>query len=182
MTTSLPRRRPRRSLGFFIVLGVLSVVALVAPLIYNLSVQLRPEQWADARRRWQENAPVNYDLEYLRQSRRGGQDEKSTYRVQVRGGRIVVVAEEDELLYVDPSLALAAGVGVLALPQENPERYGMAALFDEIESALRQRQTAERRIYLKADFEKDGRPSHYVFYDSRSKDRIEWFVKLSRLP
>jgi hypothetical protein len=180
MPTALPRHS-RRWLGFFVVLAALALVALVAPLIYNLSVQLRPEQLAAARQRWQANAPANYDLECLRKSRRGGQEEIISSRLQVRGGRIVLAAEEDELVYVDPSLALIAGCG-LVLVADHPERYGMAALFDEIEAALRQRGTAEGRYYLKADFEKDGHPSHFVSYDARTKDRVEWFVKLAHVP
>lgn len=181
MPSPLPRHS-RRWLAFFVVLAALAIVALIAPLIYNLSVQLRPEQLSAARQRWQENAHANYDLEYLLKNRREGQEEKMSSRVQVRGGRIVAVAEEGELVYVDPSLALVAGCGGLALAADNPERYGMEALFDEIETALRQRAPADRRFYLKADFEKDGHPSHFVSYDPHTKGRVEWFIKLTRLP
>jgi hypothetical protein len=182
MTATLPRRRSRRWIGFFVVLAVLGVAAIVAPLVYNLSIQLRPEQLADARWRWQENAPANYDLECLSEIRRGGQEEKSHYRLQVRGGRVVLVVQDGELVYVDPSLAVVAGSAVLALLEGNPERYGVPVLFDDIEAALRQVTTAERRSYLRADFDKDGHPSHYVHYDPSTKDRVESFVKMSLVP
>ena len=182
MPTAVPRPRSRRWIGFFVVLAGLGIIAIVAPLLYNLSIQLRPEQLAEARRHWQDNAPIDYDLEYLSQIRRGGQEEKSQSRIMVRGGRVVVVVDQGEVVYLDPALAAVVGLGVPALSSDDPERYGVPALFDEIEAGLRQSATMERRIYLKADFEPDGLPSHYIHYDPRTKDRVEWFVKLSRVP
>jgi hypothetical protein len=179
MSTAVPRRRSRRWIVYFVVLAALGVAAIVTPLIYNMSVQLRPEQLADARRRWRDNSPANYDLECLINNRRGGQEGKSQYRAQVRGGHVVAVVVDGELVYVEASLASVAGCAAFALSEDTPERYDMAALFDEMESALRQSAAAERRWYLKADFEADGHPSHYVSYVPSTKDRIEWFVKLS---
>lgn len=180
MSTAVPRRRPRRWLGFFVVLAVLGIAAIVAPLLYNLSIQLRPEQLAEARQRWRAHELANYDLECLSQIRSGGLEEKSQSRSAVRGGRAVVVVDQGEVVYLDPSLALVAGCGASALSQIDPQRYDMAALFDEIEAALHRRAAAQRRFFLKADFEKDGHPSHFVSYDPRTKERVEWFVKLSR--
>ncbi len=179
MSTPVPRRRSRNWLFFFAVLTALSVVALVAPLIYNLSIQLQPRQLIDARHRWEERAAANYDLECLRQVRRGGQEEKSQYLARVRGGRIVAVVEDGELIYADPSLAVIVGSSAAGLSQLDPTPYDMPALFAEIDSVLRQSAAAERRFYLKADFEKDGHPSHFVSYDPRTKSRVEWFIKLS---
>ena len=184
MPTAEPRRRSRRWIGFFVVLAVLAIVAVLVPLLYNLSLQLRPEQLAEARQRWRANAPAAYDLEYLSQIRRGGQEERSHYRTMVRIGRVVAVVDLDrgEVVYLDPSLAVVAGTAATALSSDDPSRYDMPALFDEIEAALRQSATAERRIYIKADFDKDGHLSHYVHYDPHTKDRIEWFVILSPMP
>jgi hypothetical protein len=184
MTTAGPRRRSRRWIGFFVVLAVLAVVAVVVPLLYNQRIQLRPEQLAEARQRWRANAPADYNMEFLSQNRRGGQEERLHYRTIVRTGRVVAVADLDrgEVVYLAPSLALVAGTAASALSSDDPLRYDMPALFDEIEAALRQNATAERRTYIKADFDKDGYLSHYVHYDPHTKDRIEWFVKLSSVP
>jgi hypothetical protein len=179
MTTVLPRPRSRRWIVFFAILALLGFLAIVAPLIYNLSIQLQPEQLDAARLRWRERAYTNYDLECLRQVRSGGEEVKSQYIVRIRDGRISLVAEDGELLYAEPSLAVFAGSSSLCLAMENPRRYDMVALFDEIEKALRQSAAAKRKFYLKADFENDGHPSHFVSYDPSTKDRIELFIKLS---
>lgn len=184
MTTTGPRRRSRRWIGFFVVLAILAVVAVVVPLLYNLRIQLRPEQLAEARQRWRANALTDYNMEFLSQNRRDGQEERSHYRTLVRSGRVVAVIDLDqgEVIYLDPSLMMVAGTAASALSSDDPSRYDMPALFDEIETALRQSATAERHSYIKADFDKDGHLSHYVHYDPHTKDRIEWFVKLSLVP
>lgn len=184
MSAAPPHRRSRRWIGFFVVLGTLSVVAIVVPLVYNMSLQLHPEQLAAARRRWQENGSADYDLSYLVKRELGGvAAREEEYLVQVRGGRVVLLADEREVVYVDPRLAVVAGPVVLAVLSENPRHYGVPALFEEIEAAVRQRAAGEPRDYIKADFDpKDGHPYHFIHRVPRTKDRVEWFVKLTRLP
>jgi Family of unknown function (DUF6174) len=181
MTASPPRPRSRRWIWFFLVLGILGMAGIIIPIVYNLSIQLRPEQLADAQRRWQENQPLNYDLEYLVKITHTEQEERQ-YLVKVREGQVVLVAESGEMLYLDPSLAIVAGPGVLALSSEDTARYGMSVLFDEIEAALQRNATAERRNLVKASFDpNDGHPSHYIHRVRGTKDQVEWFVKLKRI-
>jgi hypothetical protein len=184
MSVTVSPRRPRRWIGFFVVLGILSAIAIVVPFVYNMSLQLHPEQLAEARRRWQENGAADYDLNYLVKRELGSVSAREEeYLVQVRGGRVVLLADEREVVFVDPRLAVVAGSAVLAVSSENPRYYGVPALFDEIEAALRQRAAGEQRDYLKADFDpKDGHPSHFIFRRPRTKDRVEWFVKLTGIP
>ena len=183
MTAPLPRR-PRRWIGFFVVLTVLSTGAIVTNLVYNLSIQLRPEQLAEAQRRWRENAPTDYDLEYLVEVTREAETEpdKSAYLVKVRGGRVVLVVDNDTVVYLEPSLAVVAGPAPLSVSSEDPGRYGVAALFEQIETALRQDETTGRRNFATAKFDaKDGHPFHYVRRVRGTKDRVEWNVKLTRV-
>lgn len=181
MPTVPHSRRSRRWIGFFVVLAGLAAVAVIVPLVYNLSIQLRPEQLAEARRRWQENALPNYDLEYLVRTTRSEQEEERAYLVQVRGGRVILVVYNRDMVYLAPSLALVAGLGVSALSSENPRRFGVPALFDEIETALRQDELTDRRHFATAQFDpKDGHPFHYVHRVRGTKERVEWNIKMTR--
>jgi hypothetical protein len=183
MTASLPRR-PRRWIGFFILLAVLSAGAIVTNLVYNLSIQLRPEQLAEARQRWRENAPADYDLKYLVEITRQAETEpeKSEYVVEVRGGRVVQVVDRSGVVYLEPSLAVVAGPAPLGVSSEDPEHYGVPALFEQIETALRQDETSGRRNFATAKFNaKDGHPFHYVRRVRGTKDRVEWNIKLTRV-
>lgn len=181
MSAAPPPRRSRLWIGFFLVLGVLAGIAIVVPFVYNLSLQLQPNQLVEARRRWQENRPTDYDLKCLVKRLEGGVAERDQeFLVQVRAGRVVVIVDEGEVVYLDPALAFVAGPAVQGVSSEDPGHYGVAALFDEIETALRQRATEERRYYIKADFDsRDGHPNHYVRRLPRTKERVEWFVKLA---
>ena len=175
--------RSKRWIGFFIVLSLLAITAIVVPLVYNLSIQLRPEQLAEAQQRWKENKPADYDLEYLVKSDdEGSETREIRYLVQVRAGRVVLIMEGDEVLYLEPSLAAVMGSGVFSLSSEEPRRYGVQALFAQIEEAMRQADTAARRDFVKADFDPhDGHPSHFIHRVRGTKQRVEWFVKLTRL-
>ncbi len=176
--------RSRRWIGFFVVLSLLALTAIIVPIVYNLSIQLRPEQLADAKRRWHENAPADYDLEYLVKSDdEGSGTPEIRYLMQVRDGRVVLIMEGDEVLYVEPALAAVAGSPALALSSVDPHDYGVPALLAQIEAALRQADTAARRDFVKADFDPhDGHPYHFIHRVRGTKERVEWFVKLTRLP
>jgi hypothetical protein len=157
----------------------LSLAAIVAPLVYNLWIQLRPEQLTEARQRWQENAPANYDLEYLIRTTHAGQEEEGQYRVVVRGGQVVLVVDNGDVVNLNPSLALVAGPTVFALSPADAGQYGVPALFARIEAALRQDEAAGRRSFSTAQFDpKDGHPFHYVHRVQGTKERVEWNVKL----
>jgi|SRR5579875_3704729 hypothetical protein len=183
MTAVLSPRRPRRWIGFFVVLAILAAVAVLVPLVYNLSIQLHPGQLAQARERWQKQAPLNYDLEYLVRTTHPDQEEEDAYLVQVRSGQTVLVVHDNEVVYLDPSLAFAAGVGVLALSSESPQQYGVPALFDAMEMMLRQEGPAGRRNFATAQFDpQDGHPFHYVYRVRGTKERTEWNIKMTPLP
>lgn len=180
MPTSSHSRRSRRWIGFFIVLAGLAAIAIIVPLVYNLSIQLRPAQLVEARRLWQENAPPNYDLEYLVRTTHSEQGEERAYLVQVRGGRVILVVCNSDVVYLDPSLALVAGLVVPALSAEDPKDFAVPTLFDKIEAALRQDELSGRRTFATAQFDpKDGHPFHYVHRVRGTKERVEWNIKFS---
>lgn len=182
MSAESPRRRPRRWIGVFVALALLGAAAVVVPIVYNLSIQLRPEQLADARRRWAENAPADYDLDYLVKTTTAEGEQEEPYRVEVRGGRVVCVAVNGELLGIDAALAVVAGPGLPVLTSEEAEHYGVVALFDEIEAALRRDAAGGRGDFATASFDpKDGHPFHYVHRVRGRRDRIEWTIKLTRV-
>jgi hypothetical protein len=110
----------------------------------------------------------------------GDQEEENTYLVQVRGGQVVLVVCNRDMVYVDSSLASFAGLGVLAVSSENPRQFGVPALFNEIEAKLHEDQSAGRRNFAMAQFDpKDGQPFHYVHRVAGTKERVEWNVKLT---
>jgi hypothetical protein len=168
-------------LWFFAVLAVLGIAAMVIPIVYNLSQQLRPEVLAAARQRWHEHAPADYRLELLVQTTHEGNEEKDEYVLEVRGGRVRMAGSNKELLYLDPSMAVLVGPAILALPPEDLRRHGVEALFDRMEEALKDNAAAGGRNYLTAKFDPiDGHPEHYVCRIRGTKERVEWFVRLER--
>ncbi|MHB1423008.1 MAG: hypothetical protein ACYC3I_07400 [Gemmataceae bacterium] len=173
----------RRWIGYFVVLAVLGVTAIVVPFVYNLSIQLKPEQLAEARQRWRDRTPSNYDLEYLITTQHGEEKEDRAVLVQVREDRTVVVVDSGEIVYLDPALAVAAGSGVLTLSLESPSHYGVLALFEQMEAALRQDEKSGRRHFTTARFDPtDGHPSHFRRSFGGTKEGIEWTVKMTRFP
>jgi hypothetical protein len=183
MVPSTLRSRPnRRWILFFLVLSLLGATAVVLPLAYNLSILLRPEQLADARRKWQEKGLSDYDLAYLYHLEHEGEETKDQYLVRVRGGRVVSATVNNEVLAIDRSLAVVAGPGLLAGSFDDPRRYGVPAMFDEMEAALRQDAAAGQRNFATATFDpRDGHPLRYVHRIRGTRDRLEWTIKLTRV-
>jgi hypothetical protein len=177
-----PARRPRRWLGFFLVLAALAAVAVTVPLAYNLSLQLTPEALAEARARWEAHGARDYDLRYEEKVTRGGQTEEYEYLVRVRGGRAVLVICNGDVLLLDPAAGFAAGPAVRALPSEKPGGYGVEALFDRIEAALRRDAESGVRAYATATFDRrDGHPVRYVHRNRRAGERVECNTQLTRV-
>src|SRR4051812_42072408 len=145
------RPRPRRWIAFFVVLGALALVAIVVPLVYNLSLQLRPEELAQARARWQAHGPRDYDLRYsVKVDRDPAADE---YLVRVRRGQVVLVGCNGEVLLLNPAAGLAAGLPARALPSEDARNYGVEVLFRQMESLLAKDTAEGKRNYATADFD-----------------------------
>jgi hypothetical protein len=169
----------RQWIVLFLILAALGLAAVTIPIVYNLAMQLHPEQVAHARRLWQQHAPSDYDLEMLIRTEHGSSKVDEEFFVAVRGGRALFLGCNGEVFYADPSLALLAGPGLLALPQEDPRPHTVEGLFDSMEETLRQDVSVGGRNYCTASFdEADGHPLHFIHRIRGTHDRVEWFVRL----
>jgi hypothetical protein len=155
--------RPRAWVWFFVALAVMSAAAVILPIVYNVSIQLRPEQLAAARERWKANGPRDYDLQYQEKITENGVQTESNWLVQVRDGKATAVTCDGR-----------------ELPAAEYPNLTVEGQFAEIERGL-QLDLAEgaRRNYATAAFDlRDGHPTHYVRRVHGSGDRLEWNVNL----
>lgn len=152
----MPSRRSRHWIWFFVVLGVLAVIGVTVPVAYNLSRQLKPEQLADARAKWNACRPRDYDLKYIKKGIVNG-----TFEVQVRGGKVV-----------------AATLDGRPLEERLFAAHDMNGLFDDIERFLEMDASpGSPRAFMVAQFdERDGRLLHFV--RSAARQRIQIDVQL----
>lgn len=149
----MPRSRNRLWILFFLVLALLGVIAVVVPIVYNLSQLLRPEQLAEARRHWAEARPTDYDLWMdQRTTNAAGDVEEKRFVAHVRGGK--ATSADDGWPMVED-------------------------LFDHIANDLSaDAARTDRRNYATATFAADGHPTRYVHRIAGSKERTEWLIRL----
>jgi hypothetical protein len=150
---------------FFLVLILLGSIAVTVPIIYNLSLQLKPEQVEAARKRWQANGPRDYDLEIA--ARLNDHEKADEFHVCVRGGKVTEAWCNSEKL-ADAEMA----------------RHTVEGMLDHIATTLRQdTESCGKRNYAMADFDsRDGHPCRYVHRVAGSKEREEWIIKLVAPP
>jgi hypothetical protein len=176
------RPRNRRWIWFFVVLTALGTAAVVIPLVYNLGLQLTPQQVEQARERWRASGLVNYDLDYQERHTRNGETDETAYRVLVRDGRVTAVFCDGELTLVS---GVAAALALGPWPSTLAGRCGaqdIDGMFDHIDSQLRQDLNLSRRPYATAAFDKnDGHPTRYVRRIRGGAERLEWTAKLVRV-
>jgi hypothetical protein len=157
------RPRSRAWVWFFVALGVMGAAAVTLPIVYNLSIQLRPEELTAARERWKENGRPDYDLQYQEKITEDKVQSESNWFVEVRDGKVTT--------------ATCDGRELSAADYPNLTVEGQ---FTVIENGL-QLDLAEglRRNYATAAFDlRDGHPTHYVRRVRGSGDRLEWNVNL----
>jgi hypothetical protein len=172
-------RRNRNWIWFFVILSVLGSAAVVIPLVYNLSLQLTPEQLTQARERWRGLGPANYDLDYQERHTHSGVTDETTYRVLVRNRHISGVFCDGELtLLVGRAPALVLGPWPATLPGLCGA-YDVDGMFDHIEQQLQRDLSLSRRPYATASFDPvDGHIRRYVRRLGGGAERLEWTVKL----
>src|SRR5580693_3278593 len=83
------RGKSRVWIVFFLMLAFMAGLGIVVPLVYNLSLQLKAEDAAAAKKLWQTRGPADYDLEYRTKV---DKDEPIECRVAVRNGQVAFVA------------------------------------------------------------------------------------------
>ncbi len=152
-------KRNRGWLWYFLILAGLTVLAVVFLIWYNLSQQLRPEELAAARQRWQAKGLRDYRLTYTIKRGEGAAD---SVVVVVRGGKTV-----------------SAAVNGRPEPAERLHFYGMDRLFDDIERFLdMDKAPGKRRTYARARFaDADGHLEWYVRRVMEGRERLEITVE-----
>jgi uncharacterized protein DUF6174 len=129
-----PARRNRGWIWFFIVLASLALTAMVVPIVYNLSQQLKPEELAAAEKQWREKGPASYQLVY---TVKRGDAEPDHFVVRVRHGK-----------------AVSAQVNDIPQPPNRAHNYTMDRLFDDIQEFLEiQKRKDQPQTYLRAFFD-----------------------------
>jgi hypothetical protein len=167
------RRKSRAWVGYLALLVLLSAVAAAVPIVYNLRQQLRPEQLQEARQRWREHGPDDYDLTFAIRFDRERLPER--HFVIVRGGKVVLASCEGEIVTLSPALRAAAGLPAGGLGKEKGQ--AVPAIFDHIEDLLRE--PGAEHNFLVATFDaKDGHPRRIVRRVHRSSTREEWNLRL----
>jgi hypothetical protein len=179
--------RPRPYVWFFAVLALLGAAAVTIPIVYNLRIQLKPEQVAEARHRWQTNGPRDYDWGLLVQAERDGESDE--HHVLVRHGRVCWVARRGEALTsTEQRTLLGAGIGPglaawtgRGLSEAELQPWSVEGLFDQMEEGLAENVRAGGRNYATASFDaRDGHPTHYVRRIKATKERLELTTQLTR--
>lgn len=159
--SSLPPRRPKRWVWFFLVLGTLAVAGVGIEVWSNLQQQLTPEKLALARALWADKGPRDYTLDY--EIKREDAPDPSP-----RVGEKHTVRVKDGKTETPPA----------------PGEFGdMDDLFDWIDGRLRaDRESGGPRPFVKATFDPhDGHVLHYVRSVMRTHERIEVTVTLRPL-
>jgi hypothetical protein len=168
--------RARRWVAYYAVLAVLAAVAVTLPIVYNLGQQLKPEQLEAAKRRWQENGPKDYDLTYAITYDRNRLAERHV--VLVRGGEVVFASCEGEMVAMAPAMAAAVGFPIGGMGEEGGPR-DVPAIFNHVDSALQQQQSAPRRDFVVAVFDPTfGYPRRFIRRVRGTRTREEWDVRL----
>jgi hypothetical protein len=160
-------------MGYLVLLVLLSAVAAVTPIVYNLRQQLRPEQLAAARQRWRNHGPADYDLTFaIRYDR-----ERLPLRhlVLVRGGKVVFASCEGEIVTLSPALRAAAGLPAGGLGREPGQ--DVPAIFDHIDELLHEPDAQHNYLVVMFD-PRDGHPRKIIRRVRRSDTREEWSLRL----
>ena len=143
----------------------MAVAAVTLPIVYNLSIQLRPEELSAAEARWKATGLRDYDLQYQEKITRNGEQGETEWDVQVRDGKATAVTCNGE-----------------SLPAAEYPNLTVDGQFAEIEKGLQLDLAAgARKNYATAAFDLgDGHPTHYVRRVRGTGDRLEWNVNLRK--
>lgn len=156
--------RGRRWIWFFVVLVLLTLAAIFIETWYNPTVPLTPALLAEARAKWNEYGPRDYDMDYTIKRL----ESPDRFHVQVRNGKAVSVIMNDKI----------------ALGSDQYSFYTMPALFGFIADFLEQdSQPGKPRTFTNVLFDPvDGHLIHYVRSVAVRRERQEISVRLQPVP
>jgi hypothetical protein len=169
LPSSTPPRKNRNWIWYFLVLILLCAAAISTMIIYNLSQQLTPEQLAEAKAKWEEVGPRDYELRYTKKI--GTSPTSDRYYVKVTGGFV----EEANML--DSSTGLE-----IPIAPEKYEHLSMKALFRDITRFMEiDHEPKAPRSFTRAIFHpKDGHLQWYVRRVMGTQQRVEIVVEKFR--
>ena len=151
----------RRWIWFFVLLALLTVSAIAIEIWYNPTVPLTAPLLAEARTKWKEHGPRDYDMDYTSKK----MESTERFHVQVRNGNAVSVIMNDNI----------------ALESRHYRYHTMPALFGFIEEFMEQgAQPGRPRIFTNVLFDPvDGHLIHYVRSVASKRERQEIIVRLT---
>ncbi len=166
-----PAKKNSGWIWIFIVLTVLSVIAVSTMILYNQAQQLSREELNTAWEKWKQKRPQNYQLIYT--EKYNPKEEPKWFKVVVREGEVEMVSETDPQKEKD----------VLLYP-DNPQDFSMDGLFAELEGFLDADEQPENpRRFTRAVFDADD--GHIIWFRRvlDRKKRLEIVVEeLKPLP
>jgi len=150
-----------RWIGFFVVLAVLALAAILIQVWYNPTVPLTAALLAEAEAKWKAYGPRDYDMDYSMKKL----DSSERFQVQVRDGKAVAVTMNDKV----------------ALEPRHYPYHTMPALYGFIETFMEQDgQPNSPRTFTTVWFDPvDGRLIHYVRSVASKRERQEITVHLT---
>jgi hypothetical protein len=169
-TPAPPTRKNWGWLGYFLFLIVASVGVTIFMIMFNLRIQLKPEELEAAHKLWKENGPKSYDMVYKKKL--GVINAEDVFAVKVRNGKVESVRMNDAPLKRNKDQD----------PDQDPRIYfSMDAIFHDIERFMDlDQRNKDAKVYVVANFDpKTGAVIKYTRYDMRSKDRVEMNIILT---
>lgn len=153
--------KSKKWIWYFLVLACLGSLAVVIPILYNLSMQLTPEKLARAQAQWQQNPLDDYQLQYSIKVDANKQMDR--YRIVIEEGQVT-----------------SAHCNGKSISLTDPLVWTIPELFQLIEDGLQKdQQTGQSKNYAIAYFEKKyGYPMRYIRRERGNRSRLEINVKL----
>ncbi len=145
---------------FFVILALLTLTAIGIQIWFNPTVPLTAPLLAEAKARWKEHGPRDYDMDYTNKK----MESTERFHVQVRDGKAVSVLMNDKI----------------ALEPRLYPWYTMPALYGFIEEFMEQdAQPGKPRTFNNVLFDPaDGHLIHYVRSVASKRERQEISVRL----
>jgi hypothetical protein len=168
ITLSPPRPKNHGWIYFFVFVFLASVFVALFMIWYNRSIQLTPEQFDAAKKRWQTSNITNYNM--VCKKRLLNDQDWTTFHVTVLDGKVREV--------------LMNGRPLEAEGNHDPLPYdSMDAQFRYLEGFLKIDQKPNApKVYFVADFDqRNGAIIRYTRYDASQKQRVEMLFNLQIL-